>query len=235
MLTKQIDIGYYTEIEASNAGMEILYTQSDTGAGLSVVADRNILEKYNIRVIDGKLKIEPRKEYKQAWFKPTRFVVTTHSSSLNEVDLGGSITFTANTPLHTDHLTIDVSGSGKINFNDSLVVNELKMDLSGSGTLNAQALKGDFFRGRVSGSGKMNLGGSMAEASINIAGSGTIRAFDLEVDEMKCNIAGSGDIEIRVNNRIDADIAGSGRIKYKGNPSSIKQNVAGSGSIRQME
>lgn len=235
MFTEHIRIGYYTEIEASNSEIDILYTQSDEGVGLSVVADRNILEKYDIRVVDGKLKIQPQEEYKHTYFKPTRFVVTTHSTHLNKINIAGSVSFTANSPLRTDLMDIDVSGRGKICFNDILVAERLTIDVAGRGTLNAPALKGDSFRGGIAGSGKLHLGGHLREASFHIAGSGTVRAFDLQVDEMRCNIAGSGDIEISVNNRIDAEIAGSGHIKYKGNPPGIRERVAGSGSIKKVD
>ncbi len=84
-------------------------------------------------------------------------------------------------------------------------------------------------------SGKLNLGGIIQKAYFDIAGSGTIRAFDLHVEDMKCKIAGSGDIDITANNSIDASIAGSGRIKYKGDAKDIKKSVAGSGSIKQVD
>jgi len=44
-------------------------------------------------------------------------------------------------------------------------------------------------------------------------------------------VAGSGDIRIYCNGVLKARVAGSGDIKYKGNPSKEDTKVAGSGDI----
>ena len=67
------------------------------------------------------------------------------------------------------------------------------------------------------------------------AGSGTVRAFDCNMDELECKIAGSGDIEASVVNKIKAEIAGSGSVKYKGDPQDIQKKVMGSGKIEKVE
>jgi hypothetical protein len=235
LVTEQISIGDYTEIKASNSAIDITYTQSDEAAGLRIVTDRNIFEKYNIRVEKGKLRIQPDEKYKNAHFKPTSFVVTTNSTRLRKVDFAGGSTFTTNSPLRTDVLDIDLAGSGKVNLNDTVSADKLGIDIAGSGTLNASAIEAHSFDADIAGSGKLNLGGHVTKASFDIAGSGTIRAFDLQVEDMECDIAGSGNIEITVNNSIDAEVAGSGRIRYKGDPPRIKSHMAGSGSIRKAD
>ncbi|MDR1938822.1 MAG: DUF2807 domain-containing protein [Tannerellaceae bacterium] len=235
LVTQEINIDDYTGIKASNSSIDIMYVQSDEAPTLTVTTDRNILEKYDIRVREGKLRIEPEDKYEHALFKPTKFIVTTNSTSLRKIDVSGSINFTVDRPLRTDDLEIDLAGSGRVNLNDSVIVDKLDIDIAGSGTLNAFAVEGNSFDGDIAGAGRLNLGGQMTRASFDIAGSGTIRAFDFQVEEMKCDIAGSGNIEISVSHSINAQIAGSGRIKYKGNPSHIKKDVAGSGSIKKMD
>ncbi|MDR1918904.1 MAG: DUF2807 domain-containing protein [Tannerellaceae bacterium] len=235
LLTQEIEIEDYVSIQASNSAIDITYVQSDEAPALTVITDRNILEKYNIRVREGKLKILPKDEYEHSYFKPTKFIVTTNSTSLRKIDVAGSINFTVDKPLRTDELDIDLAGSGKVNLNDSVFVDKLDIDIAGSATLNAFALQGHSFDGDIAGSGKLNLGGQVSKATFEIAGSGDIRAFDLQVEDMKCDIAGSGNIEISVHNSIHAQIAGSGHIRYKGNPPNIKKDVAGSGSIKKID
>jgi hypothetical protein len=235
LVTKEISIDDYKAIKASNGAIKLNYKQSDEAPGLTVTVDRNIFEKYDIGVYDSRLKIVPKKEFEYANFKPTTFTVTTNSTTLNKLDAAGSVDFIVNDPLQTDELDLDLAGSCIVNFNDTLILSNLKVDVAGSGTLNAFALTGESFRGEIAGSGKLNLGGQVTKASFEIAGSGTVRAFDLWVDDMKCEIAGSGDIEISVNNSIHAEVAGSGHIKYHGNPQHIDKDVAGSGSIRKVD
>jgi hypothetical protein len=234
LVTQTLTLDDYDVIEA-NRLIKVTYVQLEDAPTLTVTTDQNIMEKYIFRVKDSKLQIKPKEEYKHANFFPTQFTVATHSKGLRKVDLAGSVTFDLDSPFTGDDLEINLAGSGTINLNDQVTIHELDVDLAGSSTFNAFNLNGKDFDGDVAGSGKINLGGSMEKATFDIAGSGTVRAFDLQVEDMKCNIAGSGDIEISVSNSISADVAGSGRIKYKGDPQTIRKEVAGSGSIRKMD
>lgn len=235
VVTEVINIGDYDALQAGNSSMKIEYRQSDEAPSLTITTDQNILEMYDIRTEGNSLKILPKPEHKQTGFFPTEFTVITNSTKLKKVDVAGSVDFYLNSPLKTDVLDIDLAGSGTVNLNDSVFLNKIDVDLAGSATINAPALFGNEFDGDIAGSGKLNLGGVLQKASFEIAGSGTVRAFDLQVEDMSCDIAGSGDIEISVSNSIRADVAGSGRIKYKGDPQDIRKSIAGSGSIKKVD
>ncbi|MDR1203837.1 MAG: DUF2807 domain-containing protein [Tannerellaceae bacterium] len=234
LVTQELTLDDYDVIQAAHT-MKITYAQSEETPVLTVTTDQNIMEKYILRVKGTKLQIKPKDEYKHAHFFPTQFTVTTHSKGLRKVDLAGSVTFDLDSPFTGNDLEINLAGSGTINLNDQVTIHDLEVDMAGSTTLNAYKLNGKGFDGDVAGSGKINLGGIMTKATFDIAGSGTVRAFDLQVEEMKCSIAGSGDIEISVSNSISADVAGSGRIKYKGDPQTIRKEIAGSGSIKKVD
>jgi hypothetical protein len=235
LVTQEISISDYNTIKVSNGSINLTYSQSEETPGLTVTVDRNIFDKYVFEVKDSELHIVPKEEYKRTGFNPTVFTVTTNSTGLNKLDAAGDIDFKVNNPLLTDELELRLAGSTKVNFNDSLILNKFNVSIAGSGNLNVPAVTGNSFNGRVAGSGKLILGGEITKASFEIAGSGTVRAFDLWVDDIKCKIAGSGDIDISVNNSITAEVAGSGRIKYHGDPQSITKNVAGSGSIKKVD
>ncbi|MDR1344676.1 MAG: DUF2807 domain-containing protein [Tannerellaceae bacterium] len=246
LVTREINVGDYSEIEASlSSNMEINYTQSGEATELSVLTDRNILEKYDIRVEGQTLKILPKEEYMyrarvkttqyNAMFLPTKFIVTTASKGLRIIDTAGGVNFTVDNALHTDELKISAAGSAKINFRDTLTADNIRVSVAGSGTLNASALEARSFEGEIAGSGRMNMGGHVEKLSFEIAGSGKIRAFDLQAEDVEVEIAGSGNIEISVNNSISAEIAGSGSIKYKGDPSHINKDVMGSGTIKKVD
>lgn len=57
----------------------------------------------------------------------------------------------------------------------------------------------------------------------------------LQAEEFEAGLAGSGDIEASVVNKIKAEIAGSGSVKYKGDPQDIQKKVMGSGKIEKVE
>jgi len=234
LITQEIPISDYDKIEASNS-MKINYVQSTDAPGLTITTDQNIFEKYYFIVKDNTLEIKPKREFRHARFLPTEFTVTTNSSTLKKAELAGSIDLNTNSPIHTDKLTVKLAGSGNINLNEQVKTDKLNVEIAGSTTVNAFSLEGKEFDGEIAGSGKINLGGIMQKASFEIAGSGTVRAFDLQVEDLTCDIAGSGDIEVSVSNRIKAGIAGSGTIKYKGNPATIDKDVAGSGTIKKVD
>ncbi|MDR0429377.1 MAG: DUF2807 domain-containing protein [Tannerellaceae bacterium] len=234
VVTREISIGDYNKIEVSHS-LKLIYSQSEESPALKVTVDENILEIYDIKVSGGKLQIKPKKEFEWAYFKPTEFTIVAQSKELSSVELAGSTDFELNGLFTSEKLKIDLAGSGTININDSAFINHFDIDMAGSSTLNALQLNGRKFNGDIAGSGKLNLGGVMENAVFDIAGSGTVHAFDLQVDGMTCDIAGSGNVEISVNNSINVSVAGSGRVKYRGNPQNIKKDIAGLGSVVKVD
>ncbi len=109
------------------------------------------------------------------------------------------------------------AGSTHVNINSPLQAEEFEAGLAGSGII------------------QFHDTASFTNLKIEIAGSGTVRAFDCNMDELECKIAGSGDIEASVVNKIKAEIAGSGSVKYKGDPQDIQKKVMGSGKIEKVE
>lgn len=236
IVTHEISITDYSRISSAGS-VTINYIQSDEEPYLQVTTDQNIYEMFEFNVNDKDiLQIRPKKEYRRnTTFRPTEFTINTNSHEFKGAETAGSVKFNANSPLKSDNVKLSLAGSGTINLHENAEIEELKTEIAGSATLNAHKLSCKNFRGEIAGSGTLNLGGKTEKANFSIAGSGDVKAFDLRIDEMKCDIAGSGDIEAYVNNSINVSIAGSGRIKYKGDPQDIKRSVAGSGSIKKVE
>lgn len=67
---------------------------------------------------------------------------------------------------------------------------------------------------------------------VNIAGSGAVDTRELRADEARLAIAGSGNITAFVRADVSAEVAGSGDIVIRGNPSSRDSQVMGTGRIR---
>jgi hypothetical protein len=235
VITKEIAISDYQAIRSQGASLKIDYTQSNDAPGLTVTVDQNVFEMYDFEVRDGELRIEPKKTFKRDQFAPTRFTVVTHSTNLRKVESAGRVEFSVNGPLQTDELKFSLAGSGTVNLKESVTARKLDIEMAGSGTLNASALSGETFKGNIAGSGEINLGGRMTSASFEIAGSGTVHAFDLQAEDVKCEIAGSGNLEIYANSRIQANVAGSGKVRYRGTPSNVDTDIAGSGSVRKAD
>lgn len=236
VVTKTFEIGDFDVLAVSGSDILIDYQQSDESAGLVVTVDQNILDIYTFEVVDGKLRIKPEKKYER-FFKinPTKFTITTHSKSIKKFSLAGDSKLTVNSPLIGDELDINIAGSGEINIPVRVEMNEVETDIAGSGKVNIAEVATSSFDGDIAGSGVLILGGVSDKVKLSIAGSGKVNAFELQAKDLACSIAGSGDVEMSISNEIDVDIAGSGKIIYKGDPTSIKKKIAGSGTIKKAE
>jgi Putative auto-transporter adhesin, head GIN domain len=196
----------YTEIELSLPG-EVEVRQ---GASFSfaVEAESNLLELIETKVSGGTLMIKSSKNMVNT--KNIRYYIT--MPSLEEVEIKGSGSMTVPDIFSPKNLEIEVTGSGK--FVGNFIAGKVEVD--------------------VTGSGKVTLGGSAEELEVDVTGSGMMDAQEMQAKEVSVEVAGSGSVLCHPVEVLKADIAGSGVVKYKGNPHRITQDVAGSGKIEKL-
>ncbi|MDL2265906.1 DUF2807 domain-containing protein, partial [Parabacteroides sp. OttesenSCG-928-G21] len=239
IVTHTISIDDYSEMIIEGGRIEINYTQamSDEKAPfLEVSTDRNIFEKYDFEVVNGKtLRVCPKQEYRRNTnFKPTRFIVNTNSTRIEKATLTGSSELNTEHTITTDRLYIDVAGSGKINLRDTIRTKSFESSIAGSGNMQINYLETLDFKGTIAGSGSLSIAGKGSNGELSIAGAGEVSAFDFVLDNASANIAGAGSVELTANKHLEASIAGAGDISYKGDPE-IKKDIAGVGKIRKAD
>lgn len=103
--------------------------------------------------------------------------------------------------------------------------------LSGSGNINASGLAGKDFNADLTGSVTITISGTVDHVTIGLPGSGNIFCSGLKATSAKVTLSGSGNITVFASESLDASIAGSGSIRYAGNPTQLITNVSGSGTI----
>lgn len=212
VVTKEIPISDYQELVVEGGNIELTYTQSEEAPYLQIETDQNILDLLETAVKDGELKIRP--ENRRTSINPTRFVIKTNSKELKDLKMAGS-------------------GEGRIK--GILNSNNLELGLAGSGILIADSLNTHNLECDMAGSCEMTLSGKTEKTKIKSAGSCNINAFNLTTEQLDCKMAGSNNVEITVNQEISAKIAGSGELRYKGNPKDVHSSTAGSGSVTRVE
>jgi len=126
----------------------------------------------------------------------------------------------------------DVSGSGDVKVLDLIDGQSLHVEVSGSGSVKVVEAHFDEADLEVSGSGGIRLAGTANDLQCNISGSGQVKCFDFLVKTAQVKVSGSGDVQVNVEDSLEADISGSGTIVYKGNPV-VDANVSGSGSVKK--
>lgn len=104
------------------------------------------------------------------------------------------------------------------------------VSIAGSGDLDISGIDAESFDVSIAGSGDVKGAGRARRVEVDIAGSGAAALFPLVAETASVEIAGSGDVEVSVSNALDAQIFGSGAVRYRGDPT-VKRSIAGSGEV----
>ena len=125
------------------------------------------------------------------------------------------------------------SGSGNLTFTfGSDRVSAFMSAVSGSGSVVVNNLLCDKMSGKVSGSGSLTLTGEAKAADLSVAGSGEVHSFDFKVGKAKIGVSGSGNVNIQAIESLAVKQSGSGNVRYRGNPRSVKMDISGSGTVK---
>jgi len=155
---------------------------------------------------------------------PARVVVTGPASVRAEID-----TFVKDNTLH-------VAGGG-----DAVKVRVTmpalrEVSVAGSGrVVGSGTWKNASFSAAIAGSGRLTLTIQADLLEIAIAGSGHVELGG-EARHAKVAIQGSGHVELGVKERLEAAIAGSGSVRYRGTEAvKVDAATAGSGRVQRVE
>lgn len=105
---------------------------------------------------------------------------------------------------------------------------------SGSGELTIIGVYGRDFKVEASGSGILYASGKVVNANITATGSGKVDLARLVADNVTVDMSGSGECYLDSERTLNANLSGSGSIKYLGSPSTLNKSATGSGSIGQL-
>ena len=216
IVTRSVDVSAFDVISTSLSAT-VNFTVSDEYS-CTVRVDENLLEYLDIRVKDNELLMGKQKEDKNTNLKATEFVIEVSAPSLENINLAGSGTFNALSPLQGEKFEANLAGSGDIVFKETVTVQEIDLTVAGSGDLTCNELIAEKLDCNVAGSGDLKVArGKVRKAEAGVAGSGDI-VLSCDIENLEANIAGSGDIKARVSGKLTYGIFGSGTIGYYGNP-----------------
>lgn len=200
--------GTFDQVELEGS-YDVVLSQAAGPNSVTLHTNANILPYLKTEIRDGKLVVSS-----DANIHPTeRIKVEISSPEYRAIDIDGSADVRATTPITSNGLSLGLAGSGSY-------------DLE----VHATTLKSD-----IAGSGKLSLRGTATAHTVDIAGSGDLIADRLETESSKIDVAGSGDATVFVKSKLDASIAGSGSIRYKGGAKAVHTSVSGSGSVDELQ
>ena len=126
---------------------------------------------------------------------------------------------------------LSMSGSGNVKAQNALTGSKIDIGISGSGDFMLDNIKFSNVEFHISGSGDINVSGETEKVDFQVSGSGNIKASNLKAQSVECHVSGSGNINCNASKSLNALVSGSGDIRYKGKPESVKTKVSGSGDI----
>ena len=175
---------------------------------LIIEADQAARSQIEVTIVDGKLRVRHTNNWK--FWNQSKLKLKITVRELNEASLLGAGDLRVIGPFKTDKLQLRITGAGDIMI-DELTAEDLRVSISGAGDV--------------------KVAGLTRSLTVSIAGSGDFMGEKLRALQGKLSIAGAGDIKAWVTEDLSASIAGAGSIDYWGNPTKIKQSVAGVGSV----
>lgn len=176
---------------------------------VQIEGNSNQLQYVKSKVENGKLRI-----YSDRCLKNTDFHFIVYTSELEGLKL---------------------SGSGSAYISDEFSPEELSLEVAGSGKVSIATVEAGKVQARISGSGDIEIGGECDEFDAQLSGSGKVFAFGLVTAKAGVQISGSGGVEIFVTGILNANISGSGLVRYKGSPVTVNSNISGSGKVVKVQ
>lgn len=207
---RTFDVKHFDTITLTG-GMTAVIVQGDEYK-VEVELDSNLYEFFDAYVSGGTLHTGFRRGTNLRGYSTYNIrIQLPHLVSMNSTG-SGAVTITGF--IDTDkEMSISQTGSGTIGIN--AVLKKLEIETSGSGTITAK--------------------GSTVMLSFTGSGSGNLKAFDLKSDHVRITQSGSGNIDVTVKNSLQADLSGSGRLRYKGSPTRMTIHTSGSAKVVHIE
>ncbi|HST37186.1 MAG TPA: head GIN domain-containing protein [Allosphingosinicella sp.] len=167
--------------------------------------DAEAIERLDIRVENGSLRIGTRPE-SRSWFGHRgRVTIYVTAPALNGASIGGS-------------------GDMRI---DRVQAQTFAASVAGSGDMEIGALRARVASFDIAGSGDIRASGEAEQASLAIAGSGDLALDGLQTRRASISVAGSGDVAVQASESVEGSLIGSGDVTVRG---SARCNLSKSGS-----
>lgn len=172
---------------------------------------QNIIDLVETKLEDNRLTLEIKNGY--TFSGNIHLVVKVNSPDIKGLINHGSGNISVMNQFQTRKLSVKNSGSGKIDI-VGFSTRQLSIALTGSGDINIR-------------------NGVASKASVMMTGSGHLQASNLATKNMALQLTGSGEAKIGACDTLNARIAGSGNITYRGQPE-LTKHLTGSGKFIHM-
>jgi hypothetical protein len=103
--------------------------------------------------------------------------------------------------------------------------------LTGAGELRVTGVSGPGFDASLSGTGKLDVDGSVDTLNATVSGAGSAQLEHLVAGDASVSVSGVGSVHVNATHSLDASVPGAGSVLYDGHPAQVTTNVTGVGSV----
>jgi len=208
--TEERSVDDFNDVEVHGA-LDVYVRQGDEKA-VRIEADENLM-KYIITETHGnRLEVRTKQGYNLRPSRKMKIYVT--SANFRHLDVSGAC---------------NIIGENKITSPDGL-----DLEVSGAGDIRMEADAPDL-KASISGSGKVDLKGTTRNFELDLSGAGKATCFDLMSENTKVEISGAGSAEVFASVKLDAQVSGAGKVRYKGNATNVQQQISGAGNVKKAD
>ena len=206
--TEDRPVSDFKNVDVSGAA-KVLVSQGDHPS-VKIEGDENLLPYMEVNQIGNKIEVREKPGFNLAPTTDIKVYVT--APVFNDIDASGACDIIGQTKIsNPEDLAMHVSGAG-----------DIKMEVD------APRLKAE-----VSGSGSIYLKGTTKDVYLDLTGAGHAHCYDLLAENTKIDISGAGSAEVYASVKLEAEVSGAGSVKYRGNATTVTQNVSGAGSVHK--
>lgn len=195
---------------------------------LAISAEADVLPSVRVEVVDGTLVLGRDVD----WFDglratvPIQFRVTMPRLKAVSVAGAGSALVRG---LAGDDVRLTVAGGGSADA-VGLEAARLIVSADGAGTVHAAGVRAETMRSALRGSARVTVSGVAQRAEVDVSGGGLYRGAGLRAEAVTVDVTGAGQAFVWAEQQLAANVAGIGRIHYRGSPA-IEQSLQRQGQL----
>ncbi|RNI25642.1 PspC domain-containing protein [Rufibacter latericius] len=206
-ISKIYNVRDFSEIEAG--GAYHIRVRMSPRHSVRVTGSESELEKLQLRVQNGVLKINRESEFLRLWdTNKNAVLIEVETPDLNSVDFGGAAKAEI-IGFAPDNFSIKQTGASELAINIS--TSHLDIDLSGAA--------------------RTNLKGFVDELSIDASGASRIEASQLVAQGASVDVSGASQSVVNVQKHLRADASGASSVQYLGEVQQVEMNQSGGSRI----
>lgn len=198
------ELPYFNDIEI-HGDINVSLNQEQGKHRVDIVSHANLISLIETKVEDSILIISLKEDIKN--FKYLNITIT--FDNIQFLSLKGSLHFSCIQKLNLEELYVSISGNSFVEL-ELTIGKELEINAIGNSTIQME--------------------GSAETATLEIKGPGKYKGYDFIVQDQKVDINGNASVELNAEKKLDVEIHGTSKVKYKGTPILTKK-IYGLGKI----